>query len=122
MPYSQTEIARKLLLDIGNKLVDTYTDIYIYVLRIIIQYGRSTPLQKLRNIVGADDWKARWENIESASSQIDNDVRTHATARGFDMLQTMGCIRIEIEVSYLTLGPLWSRGGLLGRTKMLTNN
>lgn len=94
---SQTGTTGKVLANIRTNLVSVYAKIYVYQIRFILQYVRSTFLRSMRNIVGADDWKQRWNDIESTSRLVDQSTQDIVGARMLEVWKAAIDIKVETE-------------------------
>ncbi|OBT63596.1 hypothetical protein VE03_07330 [Pseudogymnoascus sp. 23342-1-I1] len=66
---------------IRTKLVNLYSQIYVYEIRFVLQYARGRAHRASRNAVAADDWNSIWADIKSTSQMIDQGVQEHIGAR-----------------------------------------
>ncbi|KAK3994352.1 hypothetical protein QBC44DRAFT_43713 [Cladorrhinum sp. PSN332] len=86
---SLSDTASKLISSIGTELVSLYTKVYIYQIRLVLQYSRHKVHRLARNAVSADDWKTLWEEIDSIAQDIDKGVDSTVngyTIKGLDTL------------------------------------
>lgn len=79
---------RQLTMSIEAKVVSLYTKVYVYQIRIVLQYSRSKPHRFVRNAIGADDWKKMVGDIEPLSQQIDKGVQDLTNGKVFETWQT----------------------------------
>ena len=77
-------------------MISIYEQVFVYEMRFVLQYARSTVHRTTRDMVRADEWKRTWETIESTSHAIDQAVREHVDTR---MLEAVDNITAKAEKS-----------------------
>ncbi|KAI1457972.1 hypothetical protein F4805DRAFT_152247 [Annulohypoxylon moriforme] len=75
----------ELLLSIRSQVISVYADVYLYEARFLLQFKRSKLHRLARNIVAADDWKQRWQTIETKVRRIDQAVQSRLTTRTLEI-------------------------------------
>ncbi|KAH7242544.1 hypothetical protein BKA59DRAFT_481002 [Fusarium tricinctum] len=91
----QTETTQQLSDNIESKLVSIYANVYMYQIQFVLQYGRSKWRRNLGGIFKPEDWKRKWNEIDSARQLVDQGIQDRVGARILDTWEVAKKIEVE---------------------------
>ncbi|KAF5718821.1 wd40 repeat protein [Fusarium mundagurra] len=95
----QTESTQQLAASIESKLVSIYAKVYIYQIQFVLQYGRSKWRRNLGGIFKPEDWKQKWNEIDSARQLVDQGIQDRVAAKTLDTWELLNKIQVDSTVA-----------------------
>lgn len=78
-----------------SKLVSIYANVYMYQIQFVLQYGRSKWRRNLGSIFKPEDWKQKWNEIDSARQLVDQGIQDRVGAKILDTWEAVQKIEVE---------------------------
>ncbi|KAG4259133.1 hypothetical protein FPRO03_13068 [Fusarium proliferatum] len=91
----QTDNTQRLTANIESKLVSIYAKVYIYQIQFVLQYGRSKWRRNLGGVFEPEDWKQKWNEIDSARQLVDQSIQDRVSAKMLDTWEAIRNIQAE---------------------------
>ncbi|KAF5555557.1 NACHT WD40 domain-containing protein [Fusarium mexicanum] len=106
----QTENTRQVTANIEIKLVGIYAKVYIYQIQFMLQYGRSKWRRNLGGIFKPEDWKQKWNEIDSARQLVDQSIQDRVSAKTLDTWEALRNIEAESTETLELVHDIKARG------------
>lgn len=85
----QTDNTQELTANIESKLVSIYAKVYMYQIQFLLQYGRSKWRRNLGGVSRPEDWKQKWNEIDSARQLVDQSIQDRVSAKTLETWEAL---------------------------------
>ncbi|KAI1487871.1 WD40 repeat-like protein [Biscogniauxia mediterranea] len=66
----------QLLLSLRSKTIELYSNVYKYLIRVILHFDHSTFIKYLSDLIVSDDWNGMIQSLKDTEAAIDHDVQS----------------------------------------------